>query len=379
MTAKKIFVIAGEASGDLHGSHLIQQLRTLAKTPPVIYGVGGDCIRQTGALEFLDLAHFHVTGLTDALRRLPQYQRAAAEVLSKIEKTRPDLVVLIDNPGFNLHLAKKIHALKIPIFYYIAPQVWAWAPKRILKIKKYMKKVLVVFQFEEKIYEDHGIPVSWVGHPLKDLITAGNHSKTASTDKPRDGYLISLLPGSRKGELKKLFAIFLKTARLLSGTLQGVSFALIKSPTVPAGFYQRFLQNENLRINLIEKDSYEVIRSSDLAIVCSGTATLECALLGTPMIISNKASLITYLMAKTLIRVPCLGLPNLVLGKNKIPELLQYAATPEKIAEQALRILTNDSIRQEMKKDLEEVSRRLGNSGASKRAALEVLKTLSEN
>ncbi|MGH7197437.1 MAG: lipid-A-disaccharide synthase, partial [Candidatus Omnitrophota bacterium] len=168
--ARKIYVIAGEASGDLHGSILIKNLKECSEAPLEIYGVGGEQIRQTGALAFFDLAHFHVTGFTDAITKLPLYKKAASTILAQIRSVRPDVVVLIDNPGFNLHLAQKIHALGIPIVYYIAPQIWAWAPKRILKIKRYVQKVLVVFEFEKKIYEDQGIPVVWVGHPLKDLI-----------------------------------------------------------------------------------------------------------------------------------------------------------------------------------------------------------------
>lgn len=362
---KKVFVLAGEASGDLHGANLIRHLKTLSHDVE-IYGVGGDKIRETGAREFFDLAHFHVTGITDALKRLPQYRRAASIIFANIQEARPDVVVLIDNPGFNLHLAKKIHALGIPIVYYIAPQIWAWAPKRVLKIKKYVQKVLVVFEFEKKIYEDNGIPVVWVGHPLKDLIAqnAGPGGKAP---------VISLLPGSRKGELKMLFSVFAGAAKILSNKIPGVSFRLIKAPTFSKEFYQRLLQNSGLEAELIEEKSYEAIASSDLAIVCSGTATLECALLGTPMIISNRGTWVTYIAAKILIRVPFIGLPNLVLGEKKIPELLQLDATPKKIALEAERLLKHPEALQRMRHDLEEVSRQLGEPGANHRAAKEIL------
>lgn len=377
--AKKIYVIAGEASGDLHGSNLIKNLKALTKEPLEIYGVGGDKIRETGAQEFFDLAHFHVTGFTDALKRLPQYKKAAVTILEKIKRVRPDLVVLIDNPGFNLHIAQKINALGIPIVYYIAPQIWAWAPKRILKIKRYVKKVLVVFEFEKKIYEDQGIPVEWVGHPLKDLLGSSGRQATSRNEgiaPNKNGFLVSLLPGSRKGELKMLFSVFLKAAKILSGKLPSISFALIKAPTLPKAYYQRLLKDCTVNMSLVEENAYEVIRSSQLAIACSGTATLECALLGTPMIISNRGSFITYLAAKTLIKIPYLGLPNLILGQPRIPELLQYDATPEKIAATALQLLTDEKKIQAMKGALEEVSKKLGEAGASKRAAEEILKLL---
>lgn len=369
MTLKKIYIIAGEASGDLHGAHLIEVLKQAAGSPLQIYGIGGDKIKATGALNFFDLAHFHVTGFTEALKRLPEYQKASKVILAQISQTRPNLVVLIDNPGFNLHLAKKIHEMGIPVVYYIAPQIWAWAPKRIEKIKKYISKVLVVFEFEKKIYQDRQIPVTWVGHPLKDMI-APAREKTESAER---GPIVALLPGSRKGELKMLFSVFSIAAALLAHKIPGIRFRLIKAPTLPEEFYQRLLKETQIPMDLILENSYTAIADSDLAIVCSGTATLECALLGIPMIISNKSTFATYFLAKSLIRVPYLGLPNLILDEMKMPELLQYQATPEKIAEEAFKILANPSLAASMRKDLEKVSEKLGPPGAIKRAAGEIL------
>ncbi|MGH7197150.1 MAG: lipid-A-disaccharide synthase, partial [Candidatus Omnitrophota bacterium] len=189
--------------------------------------------------------------------------------------------------------------------------------------------------------------------------------------------VVSLLPGSRKGELKMLFSLFLETAERIAGKFPGASFRLIKSPTLPKTFYERLLNGKGARVTLVEKGSYTAIGASDLAIVCSGTATLECALLGTPMIITNKGSLLTYLAAKSLCKVPYLGLPNLILGEMKMPELLQYDATPGKIADTAVRILKDEKRWTRMKEDLKKVSQKLGEPGASRRAAEEVLKTLS--
>jgi lipid-A-disaccharide synthase len=376
MSSKKIYVIAGEASGDLHGAHLIENLKDHSAESLEFYGVGGDKIRATGAKDFLDLAHFHVTGITEAIKKIPAYRRAASRILSSIQKRKPDLVVLIDNPGFNLHLAQKIHVLKIPIVYYIAPQVWAWAPRRVLKIKKTVTKVLVVFEFEKKIYEEHGIPVAWVGHPLKDRIEA---KKTdLNVRKNARSPSVALLPGSRKSEIQRLLPIFLKAAEKISREFSPVSFRLILSPTLPREIYQPYLDRSAVPVQCVEKDSYSAIAESSLAIVCSGTATLECALLGTPMVISNKGSFITYVAAKSMIRVPFLGLPNLILGEKKFPELLQYDATPEKIASEALRILKNEPLRLSMETACEKVGEKLGGEGAGKRAALEILKTIKQ-
>lgn len=371
--AQKIYVIAGEASGDLHGSNLIHALRAACSEPLEIYGVGGDKIRETGALNFYDLAHFHVTGVTEALRRLPRYFSASRKILEDIQAASPDLVVLIDNPGFNLHLAEKIHSLKIPIVYYIAPQVWAWAPKRIRKIKKFIKKVLVVFEFEKKIYQDHGIPVVWVGHPLKDLIKAEGGGRRAEEKKDPK---ILLLPGSRKGEIQYLLDTFLKAAALIRKKIPGASFHLLKSSALQRAFYDRVLQNSPVKVTLEDAKPYELMKQSDLAIACSGTATLELALVGTPMIIANKSSLVTWLLAKSLIRVHYLGLPNLVLNREAFPELMQFHMTPERLSEEALDILSSENRRRKMKEDLREVAGSLGEAGAAGRAAGEVLKIL---
>ena len=374
--SRRIYIIAGEASGDLHGANLIRHLRAQAAFPLEVYGVGGDRIREADVKDFFDLAHFHVTGVTAAIKRIPQYQRAAKTILTNIENARPDLVVLIDNPGFNLHLAKKIHELGIPIVYFIAPQVWAWAPSRVLTIKKYVKKVLVVFQFEKKFFEEHGVPVAWVGHPLKDLIETEKKDAKENETQDKKNFMVSLLPGSRKGELKMLFSIFLKAAERMRQTMPQTAFAVIKAPTMPREVYEERLKKVDFPVKIVEKNAYPTIRESDLAIVCSGTATLECALLGTPMIISNRGSLVTYLAAKSLIRVNFLGLPNLILGEKKFPELLQYDATPEKIASSALKILRDKKTLREMKRACEETSKRIGESGASARAAQEILKLL---
>lgn len=364
---KKVYLLAGEASGDLHGANLIHHLKARSKQPLDIYGVGGDRIRESGAKNFYDLAHFHVTGISAAIKKLPEYKRAARKIFSDIEKARPDLVVLIDNPGFNLHMAEKIHALGIPIVYFIAPQVWAWNAKRVFKIKKWVKKVLVVFEFEKDFFERHGVPVSWVGHPLKDMVTA---------ERTPHGRVVALLPGSRKGEINTLFSIFLKSAARIRAEVPDAKFIVVKAPTLPREVYEQRIKKAGVDVRIVDRDGYSAIASSELVIACSGTATLECAILGTPMVIVNRGSLLTYLVARTVIKVPYLGLPNLILGEGKFPELLQNDATPEKIAKESVRLLTDQAAREAMKKDCEEVSRRIGEKGASVRAAEEILALL---
>jgi len=368
---KKIFILAGEASGDLHGKHLIEELKNAAGDRLEIHGVGGDHIRDTGALGFYDLARFHATGLTQAICKIPLYRRAEKILLDSLKRVRPDLVVLIDNPGFNFHIGKKINRLGIPIVYYVSPQLWAWAPQRVFEMKRFVQKVLVFFEFEKDLYEKHAIPVSFVGHPLKDLIA--ENERRAWTEKEKR---IALMPGSRKGELEMLLPAFLGAAEKIARLFPLARFFLVQSPTQDRSFYERLLGRRNVKLEWVTENRYETIGSCDLALVCSGTATLECALLGVPMIISNRGSFLTYVFAKLLIRVPFLGLPNIVLGRSVCPELLQQKAAADPIAAEAVTILS-DRVRWEtMKRDLREVSSRLGSGGASRRAAEEVLKTL---
>ncbi len=368
MPEKKIYVIVGEASGDSHGARLIEALKLFSKQPLVFYGSGGDKIKAAGVGDFFDLAHFHVTGITQAIRKIPQYQNAAKIILTSIQKRKPDLVVLIDNPGFNLYLAKKINEWQIPVIYYISPQIWAWKKNRVFKIRQTVRKMLVVFEFEKSIYEEYGVPVAFVGHPLKDSIR-----KNESCVPQRQ---ISLLPGSRKNEVSVLLPIMLDAAKKIHTQFPELTFKLIKSPTLPVDYYAPYLKGRKLPLELIESDPQETIQASLLALVCSGTATLECALLGTPMIITNRAGIITYLAARALLRVPYLGLPNLVLGHMAMPELLQYDATADKFAAKAIEIITQPLLQEKMKKDLSEISDKLGHGGAAENAAREILEFL---
>lgn len=362
-------MIAGEASGDFHGAWLIAELRSAS--PGIrIYGVGGGHIRDTGALEFLDIAHFHVTGLTDALRSVPDYRRASRRILDSVRRVRPDTVVLIDNPGFNLHLADRIHRMGIPIAYYIAPQLWAWAPGRVRRIKASVSKVLVVFEFEKAIYQKHGVDVAWVGHPLMDRL-----AEIGPRPRPGTGPRIALLPGSRRGEVATLLPVFLKAAALIRARFPHALFSVIKARSVPMAFYDDILRrNPTANIDMVAEGTYGEIRASRFALVCSGTATLECALLGTPMLIAYRASFITALAARCVVRVPYLGLPNLILGREAFPELLQYRATPPRLAQAALEVLGDERIMARMNRDLEEIAARVGPPGAARRAAEEILK-----
>jgi lipid-A-disaccharide synthase len=209
----------------------MHSLRKASADALTIYGVGGDKMKAAGALDFMDLAHFHATGITAALRQIPNYRKAFAKIVANVQKVRPDVIVMIDNPGFNLHLAKKLHSLGFRLVYYVTPQIWAWAPKRIEKIKRYFAKCLVVFDFEETLFRKNGVPAVWVGHPLRDIpaLIPGQHRHEARKAGP---YTVALMPGSRRTEVAYLLPIYLEAAAALAGKLNGTRFLLLQSSTL---------------------------------------------------------------------------------------------------------------------------------------------------
>lgn len=373
MTAvpKKIFIIAGEASGDLHGARLIESLRKKRRNLE-IHGTGGDRMEALNLPNFQNLARFHVTGFVEAVKKLPEYRRAEKILLRALAHHKPDVAVLIDNPGFNLHMSKTLKKMGVPVVYYIAPQIWAWAPKRITIIQKNVSKVLVVFDFEEKLYRNNGVPVSFIGHPLKDFMPAPVR-RTLSTAAPH----VVLLPGSRLHEVKMLMPVLLEAASRISRAIPGARFSLIQSSAIPMSLYHSRLAEAKAPVDLVMDADYAVRGRADLAIACSGTATLECALLETPVVITNKAPYLTYQLAKRLIRVPYLGLPNLILNERKFPEFLQKDATGKKLGDAAIKILEHPERHAAMVASAREVSRRLGGPGASDRASEEILTFLN--
>jgi len=373
---KKILIIAGEASGDLHGSKLIQSLKQKDHTIE-IHAVGGHHVKAEQCASFINMAHLNVTGFTEVLRYLPHYFWLFHQIRGRIGKIRPDLVVFIDNPGFNLRLAQKIQHLKIPMVYYICPQVWAWNRRRIHRMKRLFRQFLVIFDFEEAFYKQHGMNACWVGHPLKDVI------EVPQNDKPKvegdlDGKRIVLMPGSRKNEVELLLPILLKAAETLKKKIPSLFFLLLKADTLPDEYYERLLSKTQFFIQAIRKNKYEAMQQADLAILCSGTATAECLLCHLPMIVVYRASWITHLLAQKLAHVRYLALPNLIADEPVVPELLQYDCNPKKIAAAALDFLENPVRRSETREKLATLSSRLGEKGAADRTATALLKELRQ-
>lgn len=366
---KKIFVAAGETSGDLHGYHLAQ---SLLKADPslVLYGSGGPMMQQIiPPANFFQTAHLNVTGFTEVLKHIPHYLRLMDQMKAFIRKAEPDAVILIDNPGFNLRMLPGIASGKTAVIYYICPQVWAWNPGRVETMKKFLKKALVVFKFEEDFLKKRGMADAvWVGHPLKDFLPEPLAEKNS---KPPARVL--LMPGSRMNEVAVLLPILVKAAELIHARLPHLEFGVVQADGMPARVYDDALSRSSLSIGRVTQDRYEAMRRADLTLICSGTATLEAALLGLPMIIVYKASFITHMIAKALVKVPFIGLPNLLAGEKIAPELLQNNCTPQKIAAAAELILTDDGLRRGMRGRLADAVKNVGARGASDRAAKEIL------
>ncbi len=378
MNRKKILIVAGEPSGDLYASNLIADLKNL--NPDLeFFGIGGNLSRRAGSEIIFDISKLALVGVIEVLKNISTVGRAYKGVLSKIDSTKTDLAILVDYPGFNLGLAKALKARNIPIIYYISPQVWAWGSSRINIIRKYVEKIIVFFKFEEKLYKEHGVNAEFVGHPLLDIVKI-----TVPKDKFLEKYgfskektTIALLPGSRAIEVKALLSILISSCKIIQNRLPKTQFLVAKHLDLPMALYEAAVKNAGLEIRIASGETYDVLAASDFALIASGTATLESAIVGTPFVIVYKANFFTYLLYKLVARLPFIGLVNVISNKKIVPEFLQYDATPEKIANNTLKILGDKNKLASMAEDLKAVKSSLGSPGASPRAARSILPFLN--
>lgn len=379
MRPKKILLVAGEASGDLHGSHLVEAIQS-ADPKIQFLGVGGEGLKRAGMKLLYPSQSLSVVGITEVFFKLGVILKALRGLKKAIDRERPDLVVLIDFPDFNLRLAKIAHRRGIPILYYVSPQVWAWRPNRIKLIARLVKKMVVLFSFEVPLYEAAGVDVEWVGHPLLDTVRPALSKEKAlrqfSLDPKRR--IVGLLPGSRMREVERLLPPLLASAHLLQKGSPDLQFVIPLAPGIPKATLSPWMKNVSVPVTVVEGFTYDVMNLSELLIVASGTATLEGAILGKPMIIIYKVSLPSFLIARSMIRVDHIGLVNLVAEKEIAPELIQKDVNPKRIADEAFRILRDPILSRKMVESMNEVRQKLGEPGASGRAAHIVLTLLRE-
>ena len=366
-SVKRIVVIAGEESGDMHAASFIRQL-TARHTNIEISGIGGRHMQECGVHLISDLARYGVTGVSEVIRHLRVIRRAFKDIKAHLIANKPDLLILVDYPGFNLRLAKFAkQVLGIRIIYYISPQIWAWKAGRINTIRDCIDHMAVILPFEKKIYEDAGVPVSFVGHPLVGKVNACEDVKAAREQLglPLDKRLVAMLPGSRVHEIERLMPVLYDTAKKLHNQLNDIHFVIPVAGTIDPSLIKSYLAKDaSLPVTLINGQSVATVACSDCVVVASGTASLECALLIKPMCIIYKASRLTYFAAFRFIKVKYLGLCNLLQNEMIAPELLQYDCNAHELTRVMMDLLDNDEVKQRMMSRLERLKLSLSDQSA---------------
>ncbi len=380
MDSKKIMIVTGEASGDLHGANLVRAIRSQCSDISFC-GMGGTELESLGVEILCDADKVSVVGLTEVFSHLKDIFAALSVLKRRLISDPPDLLVIIDLPDFNLILAKKAKKLGIPVFYYIAPQVWAWRSGRVRTIKKRVDKLGVILPFEEDYFKQKGVDTEYVGHPLLDTVqtTLSRDEFFQKYNIRSDKRCIGLLPGSRKKEILTLLPCFLDAAKLLQEKHKqsdSLVFLIPQASTIKredleeAGLAHR---QDQLNIKVIENDRYNMMSVCDGAVAASGTVTLELAILGIPMVVVYKLTAITHFFARLLVKLDHFSLVNLIAGKTAVSELLQHEVTAVNITKELSGIIDNQERRDRILADLQEVRKRLGKKGASEKAANVVL------
>ena len=366
-------ISCGEPSGDLYAGALATEI---LRTEPsaVITGFGGDRLRAAGASLVGDFSGLSVTGLWEVVRVLPRTYATYRRLVRDAETTRPDVLVAVDFPDFNFTLARAVRKLGVPVVYYISPQLWAWRRGRMKTMRRIADRVLVIFPFEEKIYRDAGIPVQWVGHPLLDVAqvpeprTAFLSRRGMDPDRP----VVALLPGSRRNELHAILPDLVSAAVIIRSRLPRVQWIVARAPHLPDDVFEPVTRLGD-GVTIVEDGTDDVLAAADVALVASGTVTVQAALHECPMVVVYRLSALTYRLGKPFVHVETYAMANLVAGRRVVPELIQDAFTPDRVAAEALRVLTDAAHAAAVRRDLREVRGKLGTPGASRRAADAVL------
>lgn len=374
MREGRIVIVAGEPSGDQHAAGVVAELRR--RVPDlIIEGIGGDRMRQAGVRLHAHADDLAVVGLVEVVARLPAIVRAYRSIVRCLRDRRPDLMILVDFPDFNLRLARRAFQLGIPVVYFIGPQVWAWRGGRIRSIAKYVRQLLVIFPFEEGFYRQRGVEALYVGHPFLDRFTVPLPMDEARRrlELAGEAPVLGLLPGSRIGELTRHLPILLRSAKQLMTERPDLRVVIAAADGLPLDLIGSCLTREAVSARVIQGRACEVMAASDLILVASGTATLEAAIVGTPMVIVYRLAFLSWMLGRLLIKVPYIGMVNLVAGKQIAPELIQFHATPERIADEARRLLLSVEQRSRMRQELRQIRERLGPPGALGRTADAIL------
>ena len=359
-THPRILVSCGETSGDIHAANLVKEIRK--KIPDAeILALGGPNVEAAGARLTHHVRDYDVLGITGVLTNLPKFARLEKELKRQLADG-VDLFIPVDYPGLNMRLAAHARRLGVPVLYYISPQIWAWAGHRVNKLAKIVDYMTVILPFEEKIYRDKGVPVEFVGHPFVE----DHELPMPRAQAVRSG--VGLLPGSRPQEVRRILPLLLETAKWIQKERPDERFTIGRSPSISKEMYEDIVARQGVEVTLSD-DAEDVMASSRLSIVASGTATLQSALLGTPLIIVYRASMLNYMIARRLVKVNHIGLVNIVLGEEACPEFIQVDAKPAPIASKALALLEDSALRETMVAKFDTLRSMLSGAGGCRRVA----------
>jgi lipid-A-disaccharide synthase len=364
--SNSILIVAGESSGDNVGGLLCAEIKIL-RPELELFGLGGDRMDTSGVKLLYHTNQLSILGFWEVLKHLPFIREVERKLLEEIDRRKPSLAILIDYPGFNLRLAKKLKERKIPVMYYVSPQVWAWGKGRIAKIKRIVDKMVVVFQFEKEMYEKEGVKAEWYGHPLLEIVyPRQTKEEFQKRNNLGDTRYIGLFPGSRIQEIERILPAMREAITALAN--RGVTYKGIVgcAPGIDDRLYKE-LGGDSLLY--LKAQTYDLMAYSELNLVASGTATLECAILGRPLFVLYETSPITYHIAKSMIKIPFVGLVNVVAGEKIVPEFIQGDCRANLIASKMMEFFADESYRNRRIERLSQVKAKLGNQGASKKAA----------
>jgi lipid-A-disaccharide synthase len=374
MAQKKILLIAAEVSGDAHAAEVVRFLKQ-KDSGLTFFGIGGDALASQGMELFYHVSQMAFMGIGEVIKHLPFIRKVHNRLVEWAKSEKPDCIILVDYPGFNLKLAKSLHTLSIPIVYYISPQLWAWNTGRVKKIKKYVDQMIVLFPFEEKFYHQHGIPAKHVGHPLVD-----HHQRflpTAQKTITKNAVKIGLLPGSRKQEVASLLERMIETARVLYKNKIIHEAEIVKVEHLEKNLYSNLLKETDNFITIVQKPLRDCLINYDAVLVASGTATLECGYYGVPMVIVYQVNPLTYFLGKLLVKIKNIGLANIVAEKEVAKELIQDDFTVETAtAEMGTLLKPENNLK--VRENLMVIRKKLGKPGASERAGQIVLDLLNK-
>jgi lipid-A-disaccharide synthase len=389
----KLAIVAGEASGDLHAAEVLRELKRLDPNIET-FGIGGDLLAREGMRLVHHAREMGIVGFFNVLRHLRMFRRIFDETFAEIAREKPDAVLLVDYPGFNLRMARRCKELGIRVIYYISPQLWAWKKGRVKQVAKYVDRMIVIFPFEETFYREHGIEATYVGHPLIEEIghierpgvgsrgpgvgaastaeTNAASSPTPDTRHPTPATTIALLPGSRKAEVASLLPAMIDAVEILARE-RSVDAYVVQAPTIPRELLDEYVAGRNVRV--VAHDDGEAVAAADVALSSSGTATLECAVLGTPVIVMYRLSFANYWLGRMVVTIPHFALINIVAGKKIVPELIQGHVNGQTIAAETRRLLEPANYAAVVE-ELAAVRSKLGDAGAARRAAESVMETM---